>query len=117
MDTVLSGISEKDKVIGEKESEIARLKAQIASEDDRKKLAVGTAVADKDKLIAELQASLGQKDQALQIAVLKERPVRRSILPKALAPFMWIRRLQPINALALPTVCYFGNLIPSCMRP
>lgn len=66
-------LSEKDKVIGEKESEIARLKAQIASEDDRKKLAVGTAVADKDKLIAELQASLGQKDQALQIAVLKER--------------------------------------------
>lgn len=41
--------------------------------DDRQKFAVGTAVADKDKDIAELKAAIKKNPQDLEIAVLKER--------------------------------------------
>ena len=68
-----SELFKKDQAISEKDSEIARLKAQIASEDDRKKLAVGNAIADKDKLIAELQAAIGQKESEKNLALLKMR--------------------------------------------
>ena len=40
---------------------------------DRQKLAVGTAVADKDKEIASLKAAISKGSQDLEIAVLKER--------------------------------------------
>ena len=68
-----SELFKKDQTISEKDNEIARLKAQIASENDRQKLAVNTAVTDKDQEIAELKAVINQKDQALEIAVMRER--------------------------------------------
>ena len=40
---------------------------------DRQKLAVGNAVADKDKIIVELRAAIAQKESAIQIAVLEEQ--------------------------------------------
>lgn len=66
-------LSQKDKVLGEKDTEIERLKAQIASQDDRKKLELSEALADKEKEIASLKATIGQGKSELQIAVLQEQ--------------------------------------------
>ena len=68
-----SELFKKDQTISEKDGEIARLKEQISAMGDRQKLAVGTAVADKDKEIAALKATIDQNKQALEIAILKER--------------------------------------------
>lgn len=68
-----SELFKKDQAISEKEGEIARLKEQISAMGDRQKLAVGTAVADKDKEIAALKAAINKGTQDLEIAVLKER--------------------------------------------
>ena len=68
-----SELFKKDQTISEKDNEIARLKAQIASENDRQKLAVNTAVTDKDQEIARLKSVINQKDKELEIAVMKER--------------------------------------------
>ncbi len=68
-----SELFKKDQAISEKNGEIARLKEQISAMGDRQKLAVGTAVADKDKEIAALKAAINKGSQDLEIAVLKER--------------------------------------------
>jgi len=68
-----SELFKKDQAISEKDGEIARLKEQISAMGDRQKLAVGTAVADKDKEIAALRAAIDKGSQNLEIAVLKER--------------------------------------------
>lgn len=68
-----SELFKKDQAISAKDSEITQLKEQLSAMDDRQKLAVGTAVADKDKEIAALKAAIDQNAQALEIAVLKER--------------------------------------------
>lgn len=64
---------QKDKALGEKDGEIARLKAELAAQNDRKKLEISEAVSDKDKEIASLKAAIGQGKSELQIAVLEER--------------------------------------------
>ena len=64
---------QKDKALGEKDGEIARLKAELAAQNDRKKLEISEAVSDKDKEIATLKAAIGQGKSELQIAVLEER--------------------------------------------
>lgn len=66
-------LSKKDKALGEKDTEIERLRAQIASQDDRKKLELSEALADKEKEIASLKATIGQGKNELQIAVLQEQ--------------------------------------------
>lgn len=66
-------LSKKDKALGEKDTEIERLRAQIASQDDRKKLELSEALADKEKEIASLKATIGQGKSDLQIAVLQEQ--------------------------------------------
>lgn len=68
-----SELFKKDQAISAKDSEITQLKEQLSAMGDRQKLAVGTAVADKDKEIAALKAAIDQNAQALEIAVLKER--------------------------------------------
>lgn len=68
-----SELFKKDQAISAKNSEIAQLKEQLSAMGDRQKLAVGTAIADKDKEIADLKATINQNAQALEIAVLKER--------------------------------------------
>ena len=72
----------KDQTISEKDGEIAKLKEQLSAMSDRQKLAVGTAVADKDKLIAELKAAIEQNSNALEIALLKERQQTREVVQK-----------------------------------
>ena len=64
---------QKDKALGEKDGEIARLKAELAAQNDRKKLEISEAVSDKDKEIATLKAAIDQGKSELQIAVLEER--------------------------------------------
>jgi hypothetical protein len=73
-------LSAKDKVIGEKEGEILRLKARLDAMDDRQKLAVGTAVADKDKEIASLKATLVKKESDVRIAILQEQQKAQAFL-------------------------------------
>ena len=68
-----SELFKKDRAISEKDGEIARLMEQISAMGDRQKLAVGTAVADKEKEIAALKAAINKGTQDLEIAVLKER--------------------------------------------
>jgi len=68
-----SELFKKNQAISEKDGEIVRLKEQISAMDDRQKLAVGNAVADKDKEIAALKTTIDKDVQALEIAVLKER--------------------------------------------
>lgn len=68
-----SELSAKDKVIGEKESEILRLKEHIAAMGEKQELVVNAAVSKKDEEIASLKASLDQNVKANEIAILKER--------------------------------------------
>lgn len=66
-------LSAKDKVIGERDSEILRLKEQISAMRDKRELELNAAVTEKEREIASLKAAVQQKDQALEIAVLRER--------------------------------------------
>ena len=66
-------LSAKDRVIGEKDGEILRLKAELGAMGDKQKLAVSNAVTDKDKEIADLKATLVKKESDIQLAVLKEQ--------------------------------------------
>ncbi len=66
-------LSAKDKVIGERDGEILRLKEQLSAMGEKRELELGAAVTEKDKEIAALKAAMGQKDQELEIAVMKER--------------------------------------------
>ena len=63
----------KDRTIGEKDGEIARLKSQIATLDDRKRMEFNEALSGKEREIATLKAAVGQGRSDLQIAVLQER--------------------------------------------
>ena len=66
-------LSAKDKVIGEKESEILRLREQISAMGEKRELELGAAVSKKEEEIAFLKATLDQLSSDRQIAVLKER--------------------------------------------
>ena len=66
-------LSAKDRVIGEKESEILRLKEQLAAIGEKRELELNAAVTEKDKEIAALKATIDQDAKALEIAILKER--------------------------------------------
>ena len=68
-----SELFKKDQAISAKESEIVQLKEQLSAMGDRQKLAVGIAVADKDKEITALKAAINKGSQDLEIALLKER--------------------------------------------
>lgn len=67
----------KDKALGEKDSVIAGLKAEIASSDDRKKLEISEALSCKDREIAALKATVGESESTLRIALLEERQKAR----------------------------------------
>jgi len=63
----------KEQTIGEKDTEIARLKDQIGAYEEKKKLELEAALAGKDKQIAAMQSTIDQNASALQIAILKEQ--------------------------------------------
>lgn len=66
-------LSVKDKTISEKDSEILRLKDQLAAMSEKRDLEMNAAVTEKDREIAALKATIDQNAQALEIALLKER--------------------------------------------
>ena len=66
-------MSAREKIIGERENEIARLKAQISAIGEKREFELSAAVSEKDKVIAALKATIAQDAKALEIAVLKER--------------------------------------------
>ncbi len=68
-----SELFQKEKALNEKDSEIARLKARIASEEDRKKLEIAEALSKKEQEIVSLKASIGEGKNALRIAVMQEQ--------------------------------------------
>ncbi len=70
-------LAKKDQVLGEKDSQIAQLKAEIASQKDRKNLEIAEAITAKDKEIADLKVAINQGKSDLEIAVLKERQIAR----------------------------------------
>lgn len=63
----------KDKTISEKDSEILRLKDQLAAMSEKRDIEMNAAVTEKDREIAALKATIDQNAQALEIALLKER--------------------------------------------
>lgn len=63
----------KDKTISEKDSEILRLKDQLAAMSEKRDIEINAAVTEKDREIAALKATIDQNAQALEIALLKER--------------------------------------------
>lgn len=63
----------KDKTISEKDSEILRLKDQLAAMSEKRDLEMNAAVTEKDREIAALKATIDQNAQALEIDLLKER--------------------------------------------
>lgn len=63
----------KDKTISEKDSEILRLKDQLAAMSEKRDLEMNAAVTEKDREIVALKATIDQNAQALEIALLKER--------------------------------------------
>lgn len=63
----------KDKTISKKDSEILRLKDQLAAMSEKRDLEMNAAVTEKDREIAALKATIDQNAQALEIALLKER--------------------------------------------
>lgn len=66
-------LTAKDKTISEKESEILRLRDQLAAMGEKRNLELNAVVTEKDREIAALKATINQNAQALEIALLKER--------------------------------------------
>ena len=65
--------SQLEKVRGEKDAEIERLKSQLASIETQKKGELDLALSEKDKTIAQLNATIEQSETKLQLAVMQER--------------------------------------------
>ena len=91
-------LSAKDKVIGEKDGEILRLKAQLDAMDVTQKLAVSNAVTDKDKEIANLKATLVKKDSDIQVALLQERQKAQEAFQKKEAEIAELRSQSQLAA-------------------
>ncbi|MBR5736910.1 MAG: DUF2130 domain-containing protein [Bacteroidales bacterium] len=70
-------LSEKDQAIGEKDSEIERLKQQITAMEEKKQLEIDAAVNDKVREIDALKATIKQDAQNLKIAVMKEQQMAK----------------------------------------
>ncbi len=64
----------------EKTVEIERLKQQILALEDKRKLEVNSAVAEKDREIMELQSKLAQGDANLRLEVMKAQQVAKDEL-------------------------------------
>ena len=65
--------SQLEKVRGEKDAEIERLKSQLASIETQKNGELNLALSEKDKTIAQLNATIEQSETKLQLAVMQER--------------------------------------------
>ena len=65
--------AELSKIKGDMESEIARLKSQLERIEAEKNNEITKALAERDKTIAQLNSTIAQSDNMLKIAVMEER--------------------------------------------
>ena len=72
----------KDKELNGKDSEIARLKAQIEAFDERKRFEIQEALTGRDTEIASLKAAIDKGKSDLQIAVMQEQQRTKDALQK-----------------------------------
>lgn len=75
-------IFQKDKELNGKDSEIARLKAQIEAFDERKRFEIQEALTGRDTEIASLKAAIDKGKTDLQIAVMQEQQRSKDALQK-----------------------------------
>ena len=66
-------LSKKDLLIGEKDTEIERLKMQLQNIESKKQSELTLALAEKDQTIAQLNSTIAQNNDKLQLAVMEER--------------------------------------------
>ena len=66
-------LNQKELELGNKDSEIARLKSQLDNIETQKKSELATALAEKDLKITALNSTIAQNESKLQLAVMEER--------------------------------------------
>ena len=66
-------LSKKDLLLGEKDTEIERLKMQLQNIENKKQSELTLALAEKDQTIAQLNSTIAQNNDKLQLAVMEER--------------------------------------------
>lgn len=66
-------LSKKDLLLGEKDTEIERLKMQLQNIESKKQSELILALAEKDQTIAQLNSTIAQNNDKLQLAVMEER--------------------------------------------
>ena len=66
-------LSNKDLLLGEKDTEIERLKMQLQNIESKKQSELTLALAEKDQTIAQLNSTIAQNNDKLQLAVMEER--------------------------------------------
>ena len=71
----LKELSDKDKLIGERDSEIQRLRQELSAMGEKRELELSAAVTEKDREIASLKAVINENAKATEISVLKERQI------------------------------------------
>ena len=66
-------LSKKDLLLGEKDTEIERLKMQLQNIESKKQSELNLALAEKNQTIAQLNSTIAQNNDKLQLAVMEER--------------------------------------------
>ena len=66
-------LSKKDLLLGEKDTEIERLKMQLQNIENKKQSELTLALAEKNQTIAQLNSTIAQNNDKLQLAVMEER--------------------------------------------
>lgn len=75
-------LSEKSREVGVKSEEIVRLREQLASVANIKELEMREQIADRDRRIVELQASLAKVDDTVRIAVMESESRVQELIQK-----------------------------------
>ena len=66
-------LNKKDIAITQKEAEIAKLKSELGTVEEKKATELTLALADKDREIAKLQLSISESESKMKIAVMEEQ--------------------------------------------
>ena len=66
-------LNKKDSAITQKEAEIAKLKSELGTVEEKKATELTLALADKDREIAKLQLAISESESKMKIAVMEEQ--------------------------------------------
>lgn len=66
-------LNKKDIAITQKEAEIAKLKSELGTVEEKKATELTLALADKDREIAKLQLAISESESKMKIAVMEEQ--------------------------------------------